>query len=75
MGGLVKTSMEIQRPRKPLVRSADERRTFSNVTVCEFKLRKLDTMHSGNATERPRGVYYIPALLYLDCIIGFIPII
>ncbi len=39
----------------PFVGLADGKGRFLNVTVCEFKLRKLESFYSGNATERSRG--------------------
>ena len=34
---------------KPFVGLAEEK-AFTDVTFCEFKLRKLETIHRGNAT-------------------------
>lgn len=38
-----------------MVKIADGKGRFQNVTVCKFKLRKLESMYSGNATKRLRG--------------------
>ena len=36
--------------------------SFTNVTVCTFKLRKLESSYRGNATETSAWVYYIANL-------------
>ena len=35
-------------------------KTFSDVTICKFKLRKLETSYRCNATEASAWVYYMP---------------
>ena len=35
-------------------------KTFSDVTICKFKLRKLVTSYRCNATEASAWVYYMP---------------
>jgi hypothetical protein len=48
------------------------RRAFSNVTVCGFKLSKLDSTYSGNATEASTWVDFISSygqLLFIYYII------
>ena len=39
----------------PFVGQAEGKGRFLNVTVCTFKLRKLEFSYSGNATKRLRG--------------------
>ena len=39
----------------PFVGQAEGKGRFLNVTVCTFKLRKLESSHRDNATERLRG--------------------
>ena len=58
----------IQRPKKPLVGLGQRERTFSDVTVCKFKLRKLESTYRGNATEASARGDYIPVGLCRDCI-------
>lgn len=43
----------------PFVGQAEEKRTFSDVTVCAIKLRNFESFHRSNATETlVRVVYY-----------------
>ena len=52
----VKTNIDgIWRLRPPLVRTAEGKGRFLNVTVCAVKSRKFESFHSGNATKRSRG--------------------
>ena len=39
----------------PFVGQTEGKGRFLNVTVCTFKLRKLEFSYSGNATKRSRG--------------------
>ncbi len=49
----------ILRPTKPFVRLAEGKRRLRTLLFCEFKLRKLETIHRGNATMNANvGVLY-----------------
>ena len=39
----------------PFVGQVEGEGRFLNVTVCTFKLRKLESFYRGNATKRSRG--------------------
>ncbi len=54
----------------PFVGQAEEKRTFSDVTVCAIKLRNFESFHRSNATETLVRVYYsdwfgVSTLLYI----------
>ena len=51
---------DIEGMRPHAVCRAGLERTFSDVTVCTFKLRTLESLYRGNATEASAWVYYIP---------------
>lgn len=42
----------------PFVGLAEEKRTFSDVTVCAIKLRNFESFHRSNATKTLVRVYY-----------------
>ena len=46
-------------------------RTFSDVTICMFKLRNFDSKYRCNATEASAWVYYMPTVLCYNCIISY----
>ena len=39
----------------PFVGQTEGKGRFRTLPVCEFKLRKLESFYSGNATKRSRG--------------------
>ena len=58
LGGSNKDIDGIRRLTKPFVGLTDGKRTFSNVTICELKLCKLDFRTEVMQLKRPRGVLY-----------------
>ena len=50
-------------------------KTFSDVTICKFKLRKLVTSYRCNATEASAWVYYMPTVISHCIHSGFISLL
>lgn len=60
VAGRVKQLYGILRLSTPSVRTAKGKGRFLNVTICKFKLRKLESKCRCNATGASARVYYIP---------------
>ena len=59
----------IRRLTMPFVGQVEGEGRFLNVTVCTFKLRKLEFSYSGNATKRSRGCIISQLLVAINCIL------